>query len=307
MNVLYFFLLAFFWGTAFVGVKYTVDVFDPYFSAFLRVFIGFIFFAVWFLLTKQSFYLPRKEAWRPWLAGMLIMGIPFIFLYWGQQFLPPGTGGIFNGTVPLWVFIIAAVTIKGEDSFTWRKAIGVVVGFIGLMFVFQPAVEAYTSASMNKAALYGSISLLLMAICYACGNVLIKYIMINKITWQQSVFHQYLFSMVFLFFVSLLAGLKMPSLEQVLSPKVIISVLYVALGSSAAALLLLMKLLKEWGALRASIATYFVPFIALGSDFLLNGRIPTKYEIIGMLIIIVSLVLIQFDKTSLKNPKPEGH
>ncbi|WP_428066402.1 DMT family transporter [Candidatus Proelusimicrobium volucris] len=307
MNVFYFFLLAFFWGTAYVGVKYTVDVFDPYFSSFLRAFIGFVFFAGWFLLTKQSFYLPRKEAWRPWLAGMLIMGIPFIFLYWGQQFLPPGTGGIFNGTVPLWVFIIAALTLKGQDAFTWRKAIGVVVGFIGLMFVFQPALVAYTSASMDKMALYGSISLLLMAICYACGNVLIKYIMINKITWQQSVFHQYLFSMVFLFIVSLLAGPKLPSLEQVLSPKVIISVLYVALCSSAAALLLLMKLLKEWGALRASMATYLVPFIAVGSDFLMNGRIPDKYEVIGMIIIIVSLVLIQFDKTSLKQDQADKH
>ena len=39
MNVFYFLLLAFFWGTAYVGVKYTVDVFDPYFSSFLRAFI----------------------------------------------------------------------------------------------------------------------------------------------------------------------------------------------------------------------------------------------------------------------------
>ncbi len=300
MNVFYFLLLAFFWGTAYVGVKYTVDVFDPYFSSFLRAFIGFVFFTGWFLITKQSFYLPRKEAWRPWLAGMLIMGVPFIFLYWGQQFLPPGTGGIFNGTVPLWVFIIAAVTLKGQDRFTWRKAIGVIVGFIGLMFVFQPALQAYTSASMDKMALYGSISLLMMAICYASGNVLIKYIMINKITWQQSVFHQYLFTTIFLFFVALIARAPLPSLEQALAPKVVISIFYVALCSSAAALLLLMKLLKEWGALRASLATYFVPFIAVGSDFLLNGRVPGKYEVIGMVIIIASLVLIQFDKNGFK-------
>ncbi len=300
MNLFCFILLAFFWGTAYVGVKYTVDVFDPYFSAFLRIFIGFIVFTGWFLIKKQSFYLPRKEAWRPWLAGMLVMGIPFIFLYWGQQFLPPGTGGIFNGTVPLWVFVIAAITLKGEDAFTWRKAIGVLVGFIGLMFVFQPALAAYTSSAMDKTTLYGSISLLLMAICYASGNVLIKYIMVNKITWAQNIFHQYLFSMVFLFIVTLISGAKMPAAEQVFTPKVIISVLYVALCSSAAALLLLMKLLKEWGALRASMATYFVPFFALSSDFVLNGRVPSKYEIIGMCIIIVSLVLIQFDKTGKK-------
>ena len=296
MNIIYFILLALAWGTSYVGNKYAVDVYGPYLSSFLRVFIGFIFFAAWFLIVKKSFYLPRKKAWRPWLAGMLIMGVPFIFLYWGQQFIPPGTGGIFNSTTPLFVFVIAALTVKGQDTFTWRKAIGVLIGFIGIMCVCQPALVEYASASMDKMALYGSLSLLMMAFCYALGNVLIKYIMINKMTMAQNVFHQYLFSMVFLFFVVLLSGQPMPDLHSAFSAKAVYSILYVSLFSSAAAVLLLIKLIDVWGALKASMATYFVPFISVGSDFLLNGRVPTKYEVIGMCIIIVSLVLIQFDK-----------
>lgn len=298
MNIIYFILLALAWGTSYVGNKYAVDVYGPYLSSFLRVFIGFIFFAAWFLIAKKSFYLPRKEAWRPWLAGMLIMGVPFVFLYWGQQYIPAGTSGIFNSTTPLFVFIIAALTIKGQDAFTWRKAIGVLIGFIGIMCVCQPAIKAYVSADMGKMALYGSLSLLMMAFCYALGNVLIKYIMINKMTMAQNVFHQYFFSMIFLFFVVLLSGEPMPDLNSAFSGKAVFSIVYVALFSSAAALLLLVKLIDEWGALKASMATYLVPFIAVGTDFLFNHTVPTKYEVIGMCIIIVSLVLIQFD-----NPK----
>jgi len=294
MNIVYFVLLAFFWGTAYVGVKYNVDVVDPYISAFLRTFIGFVFFGVWFLIKRKSVYLPRKEAWRPWLAGWLIMGIPFVFLYWGQQFIPAGTGGIFNGTVPLWVFIIAALTLKGEDAFTWRKAAGVLLGFVGLMFVFSPAVAKFTGSAMDKSALYGSIALLMMAICYAAGNVLTKYILSKNITLEQNIFHQYFFSMVFLGMVCLLAGAHMPG-KEIFQPKVFISILYVAIFSSAVALLLLFKLLKSWGALKASVVTYFVPFVAVGSDMALNGRIPDKFEIIGLLIIVVSLLMIQSD------------
>jgi drug/metabolite transporter (DMT)-like permease len=294
MNYVYFFLLAFFWGTAFVGVKYNVAVIDPYISAFLRTFIGFAAFTVWFLAAKKPIFLPRKDAWRPWLAGFLIMGLPFIFLYWGQQFIPAGTGGIFNGTVPLWVFVIAAATLKGEDAFTWRKAAGVFVGFIGLLLVLSQAIAKFRAGGNEKLVLYGSVSLLLMAVCYAAGNVLTKYILNKKIAMSQNIFHQYLFSMVFLFFTAVLAGAKMPG-KEILEPKVLISVFYVALFSSAAALLLLFKLLKEWGALKASVATYLVPIIALGSDYILNGRIPGVYEVAGMFVIIFSLFLIQFD------------
>ena len=93
----------------------------------------------------------------------------------------------------------------------------------------------------------------------------------------------------------LLAGSKMPGAE-IFAPKVLFSILYVALVSSALALLLLFKLLKVWGALKTSVVTYVVPIIALSSDFIINGRAPNIYEILGVGVIILSLYMIQFDK-----------
>ena len=290
MNILYFILLAFFWGSAFIGVKYTLEVVPPFTSAFLRTFIGFLFFAVWYLIARKKVHLPLKLAWRPWLAGTLIMSLPFLFLYWGQRFIPAGTGGIINGTVPLWVFVIAALTIKGEDSFTWKKAFGVVLGFIGLLLVFAPALKAFNSVDKN--VLLGMFSLLCMAICYALGNVFTKYILTGDITMEQNIFHQFMFSSIGLLLFTLFSGEAIPG-SAIFEPKVFISMLYVGICSSALALLLLFKLLKEWGALKASAATYFVPIIAVALDFLLNGTIPGVYTITGMIIIIISLVLIK--------------
>lgn len=298
-NIIQFVFLSFFWGTAFVGVKNTVDVLDPYFSAFLRCFIGFVFFAVWYVVARKSVYVPKKDVWRPWLAGFLIIGLPFVFLYWGQRFVPSGVGGIFNGTVPLWVFIIAALTIKGEDSFSWRKAGGVLLGFVGLLFIFKAQIISI-SGDINTAALYGSISLVMMAICYAAGNVLTKYILSKDITVEANIFHQHLFSTVFLFFVVLLGGANLPG-KEIFQPKVMISIFYVALCSSALALLLLFRLLKVWGALKASMATYFVPFIALAADFVANGRVPSKDEWIGLTIIIASLLIVQLAPSKTKS------
>ena len=285
MNILYFILLAFFWGSAYIGVKYTLEVVGPFTSAFLRTFIGFLFFAIWYLIARKRVHLPLKLAWRPWLAGTLIMSLPFLFLYWGQQFVPAGMGGIINGTVPIWVFIIAALTIKGEDKFTWKRSIGVVLGFIGLVLTkgFEP-VETHVLLGMG--------SLLCMAICYAIGNVFTKYILTNNITMEQNIFHQFWFSSLFLLVAVLLIGEQLPS-SEIFAPKVLISMLYVGICSSALALLLLFKLLKEWGALKASAATYFVPIVAVALDYLLNGVVPGVHTIAGMIIIIVSLLLIK--------------
>ena len=290
MNILYFILLAFFWGSAYIGVKYTLDVVSPYTSAFLRTFVGFLFFAVWYLIAKKKVYLPLKTAWRPWLAGTLIMTLPFMFLYWGQRFIPAGTGGILNGTVPLWVFIIAALTIKGEDRFTWKKAVGTLLGFGGLLLVFAPALQNFHS--IDKNVLFGMASLLCMAICYALGNVFTKHILTSNITMEQNIFHQFWFSSASLFIAALIMGEPLPS-SEIFSPKVLISMLYVGVCSSALALLLLYKLLKEWGALKASAATYFVPIVAVALDYILNGTIPGAYTISGMVVIIISLLLIK--------------
>jgi drug/metabolite transporter (DMT)-like permease len=84
--------------------------------------------------------------------------------------------------------------------------------------------------------------------------------------------------------------------REILQPKVLLSILYVALFSSAAALLLLFRLLKDWGALRVSLATYLVPIIALGADFIINGRVPGIYDACGVVLIILSLTLVQFDR-----------
>ena len=285
MNILYFILLAFFWGSAYIGVKYTLEVVEPFTSAFLRTFIGFLFFAIWYLIARKKVHLPLKLAWRPWLAGTLIMTLPFLFLYWGQRFVSAGMGGIMNGTVPLWVFIIAALTIKGEDKFTWKKSIGVLLGFIGLVLTkgFAP---------VETSALLGMGSLLLMAICYALGNVFTKYILTNNITMEQNIYHQFMFSSLSLLLVALLSGETLPS-SAIFEPKVLISMLYVGICSSALALLLLFKLLKEWGALKASAATYFVPVVAVALDYILNGVVPSIHTITGMVIIIVSLLLIK--------------
>ena len=80
---------------------------------------------------------------------------------------------------------------------------------------------------------------------------------------------------------------------SVFNPKLVFSIVYVGVFSSAVAFLLMVELIRRWGATRMASVTYFTPIVAMGTDILFRARMPQGYELAGMFLIFVSLWLIQ--------------
>lgn len=287
------FCLALCWGTAFLASKNIVDVLPPYWGAFLRVVAGLVFFAIFFAIRRASLKCPARELWRPWTISFMLILLPFAALSWGIQHTVPTIAGIFNGTVPIWSFIAGAILLKGVDRFTWRRAAGVLIGLAGLLVIMHPQWQAALQVPAGKMALWGYFALLIMALSYGIGNVLTKKIMVDNtnVGWEANTFHQYLFAAIVLWLVSL-AWEPTPALH-VFDTKLILSIISAGVFSSAVAFLLMIALLKRWGATRMSSVTYFSPVIAMGTDILFRGRMPQGAELIGMALIFISLWLIQ--------------
>ena len=284
--------LALCWGTAFLATKNIVTAMPPYWSTFFRVLAGLIFFLIFYKVQNKSLKIDFKQLWRPFVIGFLLILFPFASLSWGQRFVAPTVGGIFNGTVPIWSFIAGAIILKGVDRFTWRRAFGIVFGIIGLLIITWPKISA-NFHGINSAEVYGYIALLFMAWSYGLGNVMTKKIMVdnNKTTLEANTFYQYLISAVILLIVSCLAEPFPPA--NSFSAKVIISIICAGVFSSAIAFLLMVELIKRWGATRMASVTYFSPIIAMVLDIFALRRYPTSYEIIGLCIIFAGLFLIQ--------------
>lgn len=287
------FCLAMCWGTAFLASKNIVDVLPPYWGAFFRVFAGWLFFVVFFGVRCAKLTCPVRELWRPWTISALLILLPFAALSWGIQHTVPTVAGIFNGTVPIWSFIAGALLLKGVDRFTWRRAAGVIIGLAGLLVIMRPQWQAALTVPAGKMALWGYSALLFMAICYGVGNVLTKKIMVDNtaLNWEANTFHQYIFAAIVLCAISLLTE-PTPALT-VFNTKLVLSILSAGVFSSAVAFLLMLALMKRWGATRMASVTYFSPIIAMGTDILFRGRTPHWPELIGMALIFISLWLIQ--------------
>lgn len=289
MAYIYAFCLALCWGTVFLTTKNIVNVLPPYWCTFYTVLAGLLFFAILYGCQRKSVRMAPRQLWRPWLIGFLLILFPFVMRSWGQQFVAPTLGGLINGTTPIWSFIAAACMLKGMDRFTWRRAAGVLVGLCGLAAIVWPSL----TVGSDRYVLYGCLALLAMTWSYALSNIATTRIMIHdtSASTEANTFHQYLFSAAVLLVLALL--LEPAPAPSVFSLTVILSIISAGVFSSAIAFLLMLKLLRCWGATRTSSVNYFVPVIAMLGDIIFLHRIPAGNELLGLCIIFVSLWLIQ--------------
>ena len=292
MSYLLAFCLALCWGTAFLATKNFVTTLPPYWGTFFRVLAGLSFFIVLYGIQRKNLKCPIKELWRPWTIGLLLILLPFAAMSWGQRFIDPTISGVFNGSVPIWSFIAGAIFLKGVDRFTWLRALGIVLGMTGLIVFMYPTLSA-AQLSADKHAFYGCMALLIMAWSYGFGNVVTTKIMVKSdaMSHEANTFHQYLFAALALLVI---AGITEPfPPAAAFTPKVIISLISAGVFSSAVAFLLMVALIKRWGATRMASVTYFTPVVAMGSDIIARGRIPSGLELVGLGILFISLFLIQ--------------
>lgn len=129
--------LSFFWGSSFTFIKIAVETVPPATIVSGRLVIGA---ALLMLIVRiRGFSLPTAPAlWRAFLVqGFLQSALPFTLISWGEKHIDSGLAGLLNSTPPLFAFLITFLFLReGEASF--RKFVGVMVGFAGVLVTLGP-------------------------------------------------------------------------------------------------------------------------------------------------------------------------
>lgn len=135
------------WGGSFLSIAKALTGFEPLTIAAGRIVIAAA------ILTATAFAtgvgLPSRRTAhgrRVWLhcigMGVLSNALPFALLPWGQERVSSGFAGITMAVVPLLVLPLAHFFVPGERM-SLRKAVGFVVGFVGVvLLVGGPGGEA---------------------------------------------------------------------------------------------------------------------------------------------------------------------
>ncbi len=161
------------WGATFPVIELALQGITPFWLASARIVLAAVLtLGVWRLRGGRLFERPltRAELVNLLIVGALSSALPFMLISWGQQYVTAGFTGVSMASVALMVLPLAHFLIAGEQL-SWRKALGFVIGFIGIVVLIGgDAFEA--SGDVREAP--GRVAVLAAAGCYAVSSVFMR-------------------------------------------------------------------------------------------------------------------------------------
>ncbi len=109
-------------------------------------------------------------------------------IYWGAQFLSAGLTIIFFTTFTIFTALWSMIVFRSEP-FKWNKRLGVIIGFIGMIFVFFDQVLA---TNVDIKVITGVFAVVFEAAGGALSVILIK-TRLSHINPYSLTFHQIVF------------------------------------------------------------------------------------------------------------------
>lgn len=275
INWLVFALLSLVWGSSFVLIKEGLRSFSPYQVASLRMlFAGLVLvpFAI-----KALPQIPKEKMGLVLISGVAGNFIPAFLFCIAETQIDSSLAGILNSLTPLFTILVGISFFKVQTNIT--KIIGVIIGFIGLCFLFA----AGKDMSMRNMSYAG---LVLMATLFYGINVN----MVGR--YLQNIGALNIASVAFSFLVLPSAAILFFTgyfnnnfTNQTVIQSSLASAVLGIIGTSLASILFY-YLIKKAGVIFGSLVTYGIPIVAVCWGMVYGEKItPMQYVWMGVILI----------------------
>jgi drug/metabolite transporter (DMT)-like permease len=271
-------MLGVLWGGSFLFIRVAVPALGPFMLVELRVGLAA---AALFLYALAAGSMPKiRGRWRSFLVlGFLNAAVPFSLISAAEIHLTASLAAILNSTTVMFTAIVAAVWMG--DALTARKAIGIVLGIVGVSVLV-----GWDPLPLNGIVLLAVAAMLLASLSYALGATYAKQ-SFSGIPPIGMALGQLGGA------VALLLPLAVVSLpERAPSIVVIFSMLGLAFLSTAVAYLIYFRLIENVGPTSTVTVTLLVPVFGLLFGVLLLEEPFGPGTLAGLGIILTSVVLI---------------
>jgi drug/metabolite transporter (DMT)-like permease len=277
-------MLALLWGCNWPVIKMGVNELAPLTFRALSLPFAALFMLAITALSGDSIRIPRAVWSR--LGTLALFNITGWngFVLFGVQQLPAGRSSILAYTMPIWATVIAAFVLR--EPISRRKLVGLALGGAGL------AVLVGQQIVVVRAAPYGAMMILIAAIFWAYGTVLLR-------KWKPQVSQNALSGWMMLVGwvpLALIAPLFDPQplatvLAQ-LSPRGWFAVVYNILFAGALANLAWFTLARTLPVAVSSLSSLPVPVVGVISGMILLGERPGVQEWIALGLVVAALFTV---------------
>lgn len=254
-------LLAAIWGSSFIFMRVTADIFGPIALITIRSGVAALCLLP-FLLTQER----RKEFIQHWRTlawiGIISSALPFCFLAYASVHLSGGTVSILNAMTPVFTAWIAHLWLK--DKMTNLQFLGLLISVIGLTIL------VWDKVSWDIKTWWPVLAGVTATLCYGVASNSMKHYLSDVSTMTKtagSLFFAALFMFsLFPFFV--------PDFSMISSIHWFYAIILGVL-CTAFAYFLFFILIKNIGPTRTSSVTFIIPIFSFLWGYLLLDEIVT--------------------------------
>lgn len=284
-------IACFLWGSAFPSIKTGYKIFnianDDTYSKILfagyRFFLSSIMIFLYCFITKYSIKISKKNIYKLILLGILQTFFQYIFFYIGLSNTTGVKGSILSASGTFFAVMIAHFFYT-EDKMTWKKILGLILGFTGVIIV-----------NSNKGSFSGGFRftgegfILLASLFGAFASVYTK-----KLVKEMPPFAITAFQLCIGSIALIITGFSGVSQNIAFTPIGSVLLLYMAF-ISAAAFSIWTTLLKYNGVGRVSIYKFSIPLFGVFLSFIILKESFSSSNVL-LAVIFVSLGIYLINK-----------
>jgi drug/metabolite transporter (DMT)-like permease len=275
-------LLALLWGGSFLSIRIALDEVPPLTAVAHRV--GWATAVLWIYVLVKRLPLPRGRSIWISFAGMGFLNnvIPFSLMAWGQLYIPSGLTSIFNASTAIFGVLVAALLL-GDENLSHRKAIGVAIGFAGVVTAI--GVESLRDFDITSLA---QLAVLAGTVSYAFAGGWARKRLTGLAPQVAAAGMLTTSTLIMLPLAWMIDG----PIRLDLAPRTLLAIAYYALGATALAYLLYYRVLALAGSGNLMLVTLMIAPIAIVLGALVLGETlaPNAYK--GFALLALGLVVI---------------
>jgi len=281
-------LLALIWASAFFNIKIATYSYGPITIAFLRILFGAIPVVI-LCLAKNIKIEAFSKDWI-WYSsiGIINLVIPFFLIAYGVQKVQSNLAAILMSSTPISATILAHFFVD-KEKITLFKLIGIVLGFLGIIYLFSD------NLLITNSNFVYALMILLGSTFYVIGGILTLKISHKR---NENVTASILiWGTIIAFPISLFLDQPWtlsPSFESTLA------LIYLGVFPTGVAWLLRFAILKKNGLVFQAQVAYLIPIFGVVLGYIFLNELITSKVMIALMAVVLG---IYFVKKGSKNQK----
>ena len=276
------------WGTTYLGIRVAVETMPPWFITSIRQGIAALIILIILLFKKQLSWIGWENFKYQFIPAVLMIVVANGFTTIAEQSLPSGLTSIMSALSPVVIFI--GSILFGLQKPSIKGLIGVLLGFLGVVFIFRDGLGDILDPNYKTGMLFLSIAIL----SWSAGTVFSKNHIHKSNNIALNLFYQFSIATLIQLVLAFIFSSDVNVHDW--STRSMIATLYLAVFGSVLAFFCYHYALKRVTALQVSILNYINTIIAVFLGWLLLDEVITTDFIVATLLIIAGVFIINYKK-----------